>query len=186
MSVRNGLLAVLTLGTAYGFQLHSELVSRAPHRRSVNVGQIYGTLERVVASGHARIAGTTDDGLPLYELTDAGRRDVETWLDGAVTDKTSGWDEMLDRVLIASSLPGARPQESIERYLGYWSLVAPDQNGVDAELTVQDRLAGLAVTRNARAAVAWLTAAREQLDAEPGAARGLSDIRPRRGRRPVA
>jgi hypothetical protein len=42
MSVRDGLLSVLTLGPAYGLQMHAELASRAPHRKPVNVGQIYG------------------------------------------------------------------------------------------------------------------------------------------------
>ena len=51
MSVRDGLLAILSLGPAYGLQLHSELASRSPHRGPVNVGQIYATLDRLVARG---------------------------------------------------------------------------------------------------------------------------------------
>ena len=51
MSVRDGLLAVLSLGEGYGLQLHSELAARAPHRSPVNVGQIYSTLERLARAG---------------------------------------------------------------------------------------------------------------------------------------
>ena len=51
MSVRSSLLAILTMGPAYGFQLHGELAVRTAGRRSVNVGQIYATLERLVVQG---------------------------------------------------------------------------------------------------------------------------------------
>lgn len=54
MSVRDGLLALLTLGPAYGLQLHAELLDRAAHRRRVNVGQIYSTLERLRERGSSR------------------------------------------------------------------------------------------------------------------------------------
>ena len=73
MSVRNGLLAVLTLGPAYGAQLHAELGDRLGHRRTVNIGQVYATLERLGVQGLVRAAGVTDDGLPLYRITDDGR-----------------------------------------------------------------------------------------------------------------
>ena len=72
MSVRSGVLAILTLGPAYGLQLHSELASRTPHRKPVNVGQIYGTLDRLVTQAMIEPAGLTDDALPLYRLTAAG------------------------------------------------------------------------------------------------------------------
>ncbi|MES2170284.1 MAG: PadR family transcriptional regulator, partial [Actinomycetota bacterium] len=65
MSVRDGLLAILTLGPAYGLQLHSELTTRAPHRKPVNVGQIYGTLDRLVKQHLIEPAGFTEDALPL-------------------------------------------------------------------------------------------------------------------------
>lgn len=51
MSVRDALLGILTLGPAYGLQLHAELGARAPHRAKTNVGQVYGTLDRLVTAG---------------------------------------------------------------------------------------------------------------------------------------
>ena len=46
MAVRDALLALLTAGPAYGFQLHGGLAARTGGRRTVNVGQTYATLER--------------------------------------------------------------------------------------------------------------------------------------------
>jgi hypothetical protein len=57
VSVRDGILAILSMGPAYGLQLHSELTSRAPHRKPVNVGQIYGTLDRLAKQGLIEPAG---------------------------------------------------------------------------------------------------------------------------------
>ena len=72
VSVRGGLLALLTMGPAYGFQLHGEFAARTAERRTVNVGQVYATLNRLVRAGAVAAAGVTDDGLPLYSLSDAG------------------------------------------------------------------------------------------------------------------
>ena len=47
MAVRDALLALLTAGPAYGFQLHGGLAARTGGRRTVNVGQTYATLDRL-------------------------------------------------------------------------------------------------------------------------------------------
>ena len=65
MSVRDGLVAILTLGPAYGLQLHAELARRAPHRGPVNVGQIYSTLDRLSTQRLIASAGVTDAGVAL-------------------------------------------------------------------------------------------------------------------------
>ncbi|MFF2369241.1 PadR family transcriptional regulator [Agromyces sp. NPDC058110] len=105
MAVRDALLALLTLGPAYGFALHGGLAERTGGRRTVNVGQTYATLDRLTRQGLVEPAGTTDDGLPLHRLTDAGRLAVDAWLDGDDAAGADPWDETVDRVLIAASLP---------------------------------------------------------------------------------
>ena len=47
MSVRQSLLAILAQGPCYGYQLRSEFERRTGSSSSLNVGQIYGTLERL-------------------------------------------------------------------------------------------------------------------------------------------
>ena len=106
MAVRDALLALLTTGPAYGFALHGGLAERTGGRRVVNVGQTYATIERLTKQGLLEPAGTTDDGLPLHRLTDTGRLAADAWFGGADAAGADPWDETVDRVLIAASLPG--------------------------------------------------------------------------------
>ena len=105
MAVRDALLVLLLDGPAYGFQLHGGLAPRTGGRREVNVGQTYATLDRLGAQRLIEPAGTTDDGLPLHRLTDAGREAAAAWLAGADTQGADPWHETIDRVLLALSLP---------------------------------------------------------------------------------
>ncbi|TFD46038.1 PadR family transcriptional regulator [Cryobacterium sp. TMT1-2-1] len=183
VSVRSNLLVILTIGPAYGFQLHGELQSRTAGRRTVNVGQIYGTLDRLVSQGAVESAGTTHDGLPLYRLTDAGRAEALTWLSDTSSPVGEEWNDLVDRVLLASSLPHSDVPAIIAGYRSRWQRT---RNG--AGLTGQDRLAASAASALAAAALAWLDEAEAALAGVSAGAfrRELSHARPRRGRRPAA
>jgi DNA-binding PadR family transcriptional regulator len=193
MSVRDGALAILTLGPAYGLQLHAELADRAPHRKPVNVGQIYGTLERLAKQGLVADAGTTDDGLPLYALTDDGDGEARVWMREPVTAPLPEWTEMLDQILITSSLDPAAAMTLARRYRRWWEadLTATrdalrSDSPAPTEHPRQDRrLAVLAREALAVAALAWIGAATSAI-AENDSARGYSGVRPKRGRRPGA
>ena len=187
VSVRNGLLAVLTLGPAYGAQLHAELGDRLGHRRTVNIGQVYATLERLGVQGLVRAAGVTDDGLPLYRITDDGQRQVESALVEA-PDGAPDWVEMLDAVLMATSLPGADARELLVSYRQRWRAASGTAaaDGTSAG-TAQSRLAGRADAALSAAALGWLDGVEAELDGLTGGhdaelARGYSTTRPRRGR----
>lgn len=187
MSVRDGLLAILTLGPAYGLQLHTELASRAPHRKPVNVGQIYGTLERLAKQRLVASAGVTDDGLPLYSLTPAGASDAEVWMHGVATEALPEWTEMLDQVLITSSLD-ARAATALARDFRRWwdgDLGATRLTLRDGSLRHDQRLALVAREAQAVAALAWIGAVAAEL-ANNDSFRGYSNTRPKRGRRPNA
>lgn len=181
MTVKHGLLAILTLGPAYGLQLRDELVSRAPHRSGINVGQVYGTLDRLQKSGRVVSAGVTHDNLPLYALTPAGRDDASAWLSAPALTDVLDWTEMLDQVLVCSSLDGAPLPELIAGYRVLWRSHA---EALQDDGTIQSDLAARAVADTARAACDWLDAA-DRTFAEAPPSFGLSRLRPRRGRRPT-
>lgn len=179
MSVRDGLLALLTLGPAYGLQLHGEFLDRAAHRHRLNVGQVYATLDRLRDRELVASAGTTEDGLPLYRLTESGAAAAHAWLDGDGCDPDEDWDDILDRILIASSVDGADLAAILDVY---------DSAATPLPLTAehpQRRLAARAETARADALRSVVAAARSELDqARPGVlARGFAGVRPRRGRR---
>lgn len=184
MSVRSSLVAILTMGPAYGFQLHGELHARTAGRRQVNVGQIYSTLERLLAQGVVESAGTTPDGLPLYSLTVAGRAEAEVWLHETISSPGDEWAEMLERVLIASSLPHVDVAALVTGYRAAWTeraagLPSPDASG-------QAAMSAAADSAQARAALAWLDTVDVRVRSGIDLHRELNLVRPKRGRRPSA
>ena len=184
MSVRDALLAILTLGPAYGHQLHSELGARTPHRGPVNVGQIYGTLDRLTARKLIEPAGTTDDSLPLHRLTQAGQTAADRWMSSVEIAGLPEWTEMLDQVVVVSSISPNRAKALAEDFRRWWEAdlaaarTAPEPEALDA------RLAAIAREAQGVAAIAWLGSAIAALSDFEGF-RPLSESRPRRGRRPT-
>ncbi|MCU1446788.1 MAG: PadR family transcriptional regulator [Cryobacterium sp.] len=190
MSVRSSLLSILTMGPAYGFQLHGELGARTAGRRSVNVGQIYGTLERLVAQGAVESAGSTTDGLPLYRLTVGGRSEAVAWLHGTTSSAGEDWNEMLERVLIASSLPDVDVGAIVGDYREAWAARLRSDAQTPARLHDAGGLAGLSLAADdalAHAALTWLDTVSARLAASGDEVfhRELSLERPKRGRRPA-
>jgi DNA-binding PadR family transcriptional regulator len=198
MAVRDALLALLTAGPAYGFQLHGGLASRTGGRRTINVGQTYATLERLTKQRLIEPAGTTDDGLPLHRLTAAGAEAAMAWLDGADAAGADPWDETVDRVLIARSLPECDADAVVVAERRRWQERRAAASVAAAEPTSSSstdtphaadvaeaglaRLAAFAELVRADAALAWLDEVeeRERIAFPPRA------VRPKRGRRPAA
>lgn len=178
MSVRLGLLSILTLGPAYGLQLHGELGARAPHRASVNVGQIYSTLERLLKQDRISRSISGDDASPRYSLTPSGRDEATAWVTGA-SPVDLDWTEMLDRVLVSSTVPIGEPDVVIDAYLRHWTAVIASVG--DPDLASATTLADAATAELAGAALRWLARARDTA-ATGTLVRSLTVERPRRGR----
>jgi DNA-binding PadR family transcriptional regulator len=185
VSVRDGVLAILTLGPAYGLQLHAELAERAPHRKPVNVGQIYGTLERLTKQDLVAVASTTDDGLPLYSLTPEGKSSARDWMHVPATDALPEWTDMLDQVLITSSLDAVAATALARDFRRWWDgdLGTTRLSLREVSLRHDQRLALVAREALAVAALAWVGAVTAAL-ANNDSLRGYSVTRPKRGRRP--
>lgn len=196
MAVREALLALLIPGPGYGFQLHGALTTRTGGRRQVNVGQSYATLERATKAKLVEPAGTTDDGLPLHRLTAAGRAAADAWLGGADAPGADPWDETVDRVLVAASLPGVDVAPIVTAESARWRerLAAAEPAVADALGTADTddaaaalvRLAGAADAARARAAIDWLEGVASAVASGIALELVPSTERPRRGRRPAA
>ncbi len=187
MSVRDGLLAILTLGPAYGLQLHSELATRAPHRKPVNVGQIYGTLDRLATQALIEDAGMTDDALPLYRLTEAGAEEAALWMSSPTIPALPEWTEMLDQVLITCTVDPVVAKDLAEKYRRWWEadLQHTRTPVIEGSFPTEAHLALVAREAQGIAAIAWLGSAIASLS-DYDSFRGLNEVRPRRGRRPAA
>ena len=169
MSLRDCLLVVLSLGPAYGYQLHAEVMERTRRRTALNAGQVYSTLDRLARDELLRSAGTTHDGLPLYELTASGRQAAGQAL---TTARGADFAAMTDHLLLALSIPDAPVTQLAAAYRSLWKRpggTAP----VDPHLLAARR----AEDEVAKAAQRWLDSLPE---VEPWE---LRSDRPRRGRR---
>jgi DNA-binding PadR family transcriptional regulator len=184
MSVQYGFLAILSQGAAYGSQLQNEFLARAAHRRGLNAGQVYSTLDRMMDQGLVEAAGTTEDGLPLYALTPAGEEAARTWLTTGPSDTRPDWDEMQDQVLVAASIAEADPVAVVADYrAAFAERIRELTHEADSRaLLAANRAAEL----GAKAAIEWLDEVAAALEAHPGAlVQPRSPERPRRGRRPA-
>ena len=113
MSVRQSLLAILAQGPCYGYQLRSEFERRTGSSSSLNVGQIYGTLERLERDGLV-LRGTADaDGHIYWQITDAGRGEARAWLASPVERNPGTRDELAIKLALAATLPGVDAFEII-------------------------------------------------------------------------
>ncbi|TQL53454.1 PadR family transcriptional regulator [Subtercola boreus] len=187
MSVRSGVLAVLSLGPAYGLQLHAEIETRTARTGRINVGQIYSTLNRLVDARLVRpVEPDGGDHLPRYALTADGTSEVARW----VVDSDAGdpdWAAMVEHVLLVASLPGVDPGILIDAYRATWSGRPPARETGTAERDAgAHRSAAAADQLLASAALAWLDGIETAVRRDELGSRPLSTERPRRGRRPSA
>lgn len=191
MSVRQSLLAILDQGPCYGYQLKHEYDRRTGATSSLNVGQIYNTLERLERDGLVRRGEADDRGHVYWQITDGGSLEVARWLASPVVRRNTTRDELAVKLAVAATLPGidvasvirtqrAESQAQLhelqqKRYTGEnaggpeelaWSLV------MDSML-----FAAEAETR-------WLDHVEERLSQHPGTAvsLALATERPKRGR----
>ncbi|BAJ75477.1 predicted transcriptional regulator [Microbacterium testaceum StLB037] len=177
MSVRQSLLAILDHGACYGSQLRAEYIRRTG--ASVNVGQVYTTLERLERDGLVANDGVDDDGRVLWSVTPAGRTEARAWLQSASV--ADGRDEVALRIGLAVTLPGADVR----------GILSAQRAGVRAALSEEARRSGgedvvgvavVAAARRARleAELRWLDEVERMTIGRAGIA--ISEERPRRGR----
>mgnify|MGYP003144144506 FL=1 len=191
MSVRQSLLAILAQGPCYGYQLRSEFERRTGSSSSLNVGQIYGTLERLERDGLV-LRGTADaDGHIYWQITDAGRGEARAWLASAVERNAGTRDELAIKLALAATLPGADVFEliSTQRQTSAARLetlrrAVVEGSGFEGPEDLAWKIITDATIFAAEAEVRWLDHVEERLTRHPAREMGLEieTQRPRRGR----
>lgn len=102
MAVREGLLALLREGPRYGYQLKTEFEAATGGVWTINVGQVYTTLDRLGRDGLV----TVDDGddQKLYSITLAGVDELGAWWEAVPTEDPPPRDELMLKMLMAIEL----------------------------------------------------------------------------------
>ncbi|MDZ4170085.1 MAG: PadR family transcriptional regulator [Coriobacteriia bacterium] len=104
MSVKYGLLAALDRRSMHGYELRRELEDALGAEWSVNYGQVYSTLERLVRAGlcvqseTVSVADAPDR--KLYTVTPAGRAELRRWFLSPTDGCEAGRDELFAKVVL--------------------------------------------------------------------------------------
>jgi DNA-binding PadR family transcriptional regulator len=99
MAVREGLLSLLEPGPRYGYQLKTEFESVTGGVWTLNVGQVYTTLDRLERDGF--VVMSESDGQKSYTLTAAGREELGAWWQAVPAEDPPPRDELMLKVLMA-------------------------------------------------------------------------------------
>ncbi len=99
MAVREGLLALLREGPRHGYQLKTAFEAATGGVWSLNVGQVYTTLDRLARDGFVHVDETAEQ--KQYSLTAAGREELGAWWQAGPVDAPPPRDELLLKVLLA-------------------------------------------------------------------------------------
>jgi DNA-binding PadR family transcriptional regulator len=112
------ILALLAAGPAHGYELKLALEERfGSVLPPLNAGQIYTTLARLDRDGLVEGGDVAQDGRPnkrVYELTAAGRKALDEWVD-APTPATRLKDEFFMKLVLAGLSGTADPRTLIDR-----------------------------------------------------------------------
>lgn len=114
MGIREGLLALLSSGPRHGYQLKLDFEAATGEAWTLNVGQVYTTLQRLERDGQVEADDTDDDGRIAYRLTAGGREELAGWLDRPVPRKVSNRDEVSMKLLLAIASGTGDPQRIVD------------------------------------------------------------------------
>ena len=162
MSIRYGLLALLKREPMHGYQLRSEFEAATGATWRVNIGQVYTTLQRlerdglVVAPQAGRTDGSGDD-RRRYQLTEAGRDDLDAWFNSSVSRHASARSELVVKVVMATSLDSVDALAVIDAERA--SIMETLQASTRAKAAIVDIPAALAadsVIFSSEAEIRWL------------------------------
>jgi DNA-binding PadR family transcriptional regulator len=107
MSIKQALLALLTEGEQYGYQLRASFEARAGGAWPLNIGQVYTTLDRLEGGGLVERREADAEGHVHYALTDAGRTMADQWWVTPAPHPSPGRDDVAMKLALAVSIPGA-------------------------------------------------------------------------------
>src|SRR6202035_1897814 len=79
MPIRHGLLALLSQGPRYGYQLRAEFEASTAATWPLNIGQVYSTLARLERDGLTVRVGADTEGRFVHRITPDGLDELSSW-----------------------------------------------------------------------------------------------------------
>ena len=161
MSIRHGLLALLRDEPKHGYQLKTEFERATGGMWTVNVGQIYTTLDRLVRDGCVDVNQDGDGDQKQYRLTIDGYDELGAWWEALPREDPPPRDELMVKVLLAIA---TRPDDALAVITAQRTAVLEllqrrrrDQRATAASgATVAQQLADDALVVRAESDLRWL------------------------------
>lgn len=155
MAVREGLLALLQEGPRHGYQLKTAFEAATGGAWSLNVGQVYTTLDRLARDGFVRVDEDADQ--KQYSLTPAGREELAGWWQAGPVDAPPPRDELLLKVLLAVEEGPDHALEVLTRHrTALTTLLQTHRRAGRPDRDLAAVLVSDAVTTRAEADLRWL------------------------------
>jgi DNA-binding PadR family transcriptional regulator len=172
MGIREGLVTLLARKPAHGYQLKLDLEAAVGDTWTVNVGQIYTTLQRLERDGLVESSGMDEQKRIIYRATAPGRAAARAWLAEPEELAAANRDEVTLKVLLAltTGVESARRVVEIQRgatmagLQDYTSLKATADDDLGWQLYL-DRL-----ILNAEAELRWLERVEARIESLPAKA----------------
>lgn len=160
MSVPDGLLVLLSQGPRHGYQLATEFAQSTAGRWSINTGQVYTTLERLVRDGFAELDGIDPDDprRRIYRLTPSGTARAETWLFASPAVTAEPRSDLLLQILLAVATRHDQALQLIDGQRRQLMEVLQERRKAqrNAPETLLDQIATDAAASRIEADLAWL------------------------------
>lgn len=114
MSVRNGLLALLSQTPMGVYQLRKEFEARTGGTWPLNIGQVYSTVQRLERDGLVASLGVDDDDIERFELTADGAQAAQAWWTSPVLRGSPERDELVIKLALAVTVPGVEVRAVVQ------------------------------------------------------------------------
>lgn len=183
MSVKHGLLTILSERPHAGYDLRREFEQRTGGTWPLNISQIYSTLQRLERGGLVTSADSGDSDATLWSITPKGTTDIDSWWYTATPRSTPSREETTIKVALAITSPlvdtavviSRQRTETMRALRDYTKLKS--QLGPIAGLSREDLAWSLLLDSyifNLEAEMRWLDHVEARLAMHPGRAAGVS------------
>lgn len=109
MGIKEGILTLLADGPKYGYQLKREFEVATGEAWTLNVGQVYTTLQRLERDGLVVSCEVDEDAQQCYRITSLGEEAVSEWMTSPVERTVASRDALSIKVLLSLASVAADP-----------------------------------------------------------------------------
>jgi DNA-binding PadR family transcriptional regulator len=112
LSIKHAILGLLAEGPLHGYGLKAAYEEQLVPGATLNIGQVYPALEKLQQDGHVTAEVVPQSERPdrkVYTLTEAGRRELQSWLASPARPEVDLRNEMYLKLMLAWRMSRQKP-----------------------------------------------------------------------------